>query len=91
MSEEISLDNRTEKMIPEEERKLLGNLEEKIGQLLTKYQELMREKEELVSELDMEREKRARLEKKMELLSQDREKVKTRIDQLLHRLRSIDI
>ena len=91
MSEEISLDNRTEKMIPEEERKLLGNLEEKIGQLLTKYQELMREKEELVSELDMEREKRARLEKKMDLLSQDREKVKTRIDQLLHRLRSIDI
>jgi len=91
MSEEISLDNRTEKMIPEEERKLLGNLEEKIGQLLTKYQELMREKEELVSELDMEREKRARLEKKMDLLSQDREKVKTRIDQLLHRLKSIDI
>jgi len=31
------------------------------------------------------------LEKKMELLSQDREKVKTRIDQLLHHLKSIDI
>ena len=91
MDEEISLDKQTEKMVPEEEREFLGNLEEKIGHLLMKYQELMKERDELAAELDAEREKRIRLEKKMELLSQDREKVKTRIDQLLHRLKSIDI
>ena len=56
-----------------------------------KYQELMKEKDNLAAEVDVEKEKRIRLEKKMELLSQDREKVKSRIDQLLYRLRSIDI
>ena len=39
---------------------------------------------------EMEREKIARLEKKLELISQDREKVKTKIDQLLFRLKGID-
>jgi hypothetical protein len=38
----------------------------------------------------MERGKVLQLERKLKLLSQDREKVKTRIDQLLHRFRSID-
>ena len=75
----------------EEERNLFGALEERIGQLLMKYQELMKEKDNLAAEVDVEKEKRIRLEKKMELLSQDREKVKSRIDQLLYRLRSIDI
>jgi chromosome segregation ATPase len=91
MAEEILLDNRTEKMVPEEGRKLLGNLEEKIGHLLIKFQELVKEREELVVELDAERERRARLEKKMELLTQDREKVKTRIDELLHRLKGVNL
>jgi hypothetical protein len=39
----------------------------------------------------MEKEKMIQLEKKLELLSQDREKVKMRLDQLLHRLKSVDI
>ncbi len=91
MAEEISLDKQTERVGSEEEGGLLGNLEEKIGHLLIKYQELLNERNELAAELDGEREKRVRLEKRMEFFSQDREKVKTRIDQLLHRLKSIDI
>ena len=91
MTEEISLKGQSEKTVPEEERNLFGALEEKIGHLLTKYQELMKENDKLAAEVDAEREKRIRLEKRMEFLSQDRENVKTRIDQLLHRLRSIDL
>jgi hypothetical protein len=89
MDGEILLDKRTEKMVLEEERGLLGNLEEKIGHLLIKYQELKKERDELAVALDVEREKMVQLEKKF--LSQDREKVKARIDQLLHRLKGIDI
>lgn len=84
------MDERTEKTVPEGERGLLGDLEEKIGHLLVKYQELKKERDELVAVLSMEREKITRLEKKLELLSQDRDKVKTRIDQLLYRLKSVD-
>jgi chromosome segregation ATPase len=91
MDGEILLDKRTEKMVLEEERGLLGNLEEKIGHLLIKYQELKKERDELAVALDVEREKMVQLEKKLEFLSQDREKVKARIDQLLHRLKGIDI
>jgi len=91
MDGEILLDKRTEKMVLEEERSLLGNLEEKIGHLLIKYQELKKERDELAVALDVEREKMIQLEKKLEFLSQDREKVKARIDQLLHRLKGIDI
>jgi uncharacterized protein YueI len=91
MTEEISSKNQSVKTVPEEEKNLFGALEERIGHLLTKYQELMREKDKLAAEVDAEREKGIRLEKRMELLSQDRENVKTRIDQLLHRLRSVDL
>jgi len=91
MAGEISLDKPIEKMVLEEERGLLGNLEEKIGHLLVKYQELKKERDELAVTLDVEREKMTELEKKLELLSQDREKIKARIDQLLHRLRGIEL
>jgi len=91
MAEEISLNNPSEKATSEKERNQFGVLEEKIGHLLVKYQELMKEKDKLVNEVEAEKEKRIRLEKKLELLSQDRETVKTRIDQLLHRLRNVDI
>jgi chromosome segregation ATPase len=91
MVDEISLKEQAEKIVPEEEKSLFSTLEEKIGHLLMKYEELLREREELAAEVDAEREKRIRMEKKMDLLSQDREKVKTRIDQLLHRLRSLDL
>lgn len=91
MAEEILLKNQPEKTTPEEEKNLFGALEEKIGHLLTKYQELLKEKDRLAAEVDAEKEKRIRLEKRMEILSQDRESVKTRIDQLLQRLRGVDL
>jgi len=91
MTGEILLDERTEKMVPEDERGLLRDLEEKIGHLLVKYQELKNERDELAIALDVENEEMIRLEKKLELLSQDREKVKTRIDHLLHRLKGVGI
>jgi len=91
MNREILLDERTDKMMPEDEQGLLKDLEEKIGYLLIKYQELKNERDELAVTLNKEREKMIRLGEKMELLSQDREKVKTRIDQLLHRLKGVEI
>ena len=91
MAGEILLDEKTEEIISEEERGPLRNLEEKVGFLLKKYQELKKERDQMVAALDAEKAKMLRLEKRLELLSQDREKVKTRIDQLLHRLKIIDI
>ena len=91
MTREILLDEQTEKMAPEDEQKLLRDLEEKIGYLLIKYQELKNERDGLAIELNIEKEKLIQQEKKLELLSQDREKVKTRIDQLLHRLKGVEI
>jgi len=91
MAEDISLDNETERGVLEEERGLLWNLEEKIEYLLIQYQELKKERDELAIALGVEKEKIVRLEKKLELTSQDREKVKGRIDQLLLRLKGIDI
>jgi phage shock protein A len=69
----------------------LKTLEERVGILLTKYQELKKENEELGASLTLEREKVARLEKKMSLLSTDKEEVKSRIDQLLLQLKVIDV
>jgi chromosome segregation ATPase len=89
MAGEISLENRTE-MASEEEQGLLGNLEEKIRHLLTKFYELKKERDNLAVALDAERDKVIQLEKRLKVLSQDREKVKTRIDQLLHRFKNID-
>jgi transposase len=79
-----------EEIPQEEDRGALLKLEEMVSKLLIKYHELKREKDELVSVLDQEREKGRSLEKRLEALSQDKEKVKTRIDQLLHRLKGID-
>jgi len=89
MAGEISLDKQTE-MASEEEQGLLGNLEEKISHLLAKFHDLQKERDNLVAALDVEKDKVIELERKLKLLSQDREKVKTRIDQLLHRFKSID-
>jgi hypothetical protein len=91
MQGNISLDKKNGEPMTEEDRSALGTLEERIGHLLTRFQELRKEKEELTAALNMEREKAHRLEKKLELLSQDKEKVKTRIDQLLLQLKGIDI
>jgi chromosome segregation ATPase len=89
MSGEILLDKQKE-TASEEEKGWFGNLEEKIRYLLAKFHELKKERDSLAAALDMERGKVLQLERKLKLLSQDREKVKTRIDQLLHRFRSID-
>jgi len=89
MSGEILLDKQTE-TAPEEGQGWFENLEEKIRHLLTKFQELKKERDNLAAALDTERGRVLQLERKLKLLSQDREKVKTRIDQLLHRFRSID-
>jgi chromosome segregation ATPase len=90
MAGDISLDKQTDEMALEEEQGLFGSLEEKIRHLLARYRELKKERDHFAAALDMEREKVIRLEKKMKLLSQDRENVKTRIDQLLHRFKGID-
>jgi len=90
MAGEISLDKQTENMVSEEEQGLLGNLEEKVRHLLTRFHELKKERDHLAATLEVEKEKGIQLEKKLKLLSQDREKVKTRIDQLLHRFKNID-
>ncbi|HSB07432.1 MAG TPA: hypothetical protein VLK23_19825 [Thermodesulfobacteriota bacterium] len=79
-----------EEIPQEEDRGALVKLEEMVGKLLAKYQEVKKEKDELVVVLDQEREKGRSLEKRLEILSQDKEKVKTRIDQLLLRLKGMD-
>jgi chromosome segregation ATPase len=89
MSGEILLDKQTE-MVSEEGKGLLGNLEERIRRLLATFHELKKERNDLAAALDMERGKVIQLEKKLKLLAQDREKVKSRIDQLLHRFGSLD-
>jgi chromosome segregation ATPase len=90
MNSEITLDKNLI-MDDKEEKGLLVDLEEKIEELLMKYQEIRKERDHLFNELRMEREKVSQLEKKLEFITQDREKVKIRIDQLLNRLNNIDI
>ena len=89
MAGEISSDKKTD-MTSEEEKGLLGNIEEKIDHLLAKFHALQKERDNLLAAMDVEKEKVIQLEKKLKLLSQDREKVKIRIDQLLHRFKGID-
>jgi len=74
---------------PEEDSDLLKNLEEKVSDLLKAFQEIKRERDGLASALGMEKEKSTRLERKLEFFSEEREKVKIKIDQLLHRLKGV--
>jgi chromosome segregation ATPase len=90
MAGEILLNGQAESKPQEEEHGLFGNLEQRVYHLLGKFHELVKERDRLAAALDREREKVNQLEKKMKILSQDRERVKTRIDQLLHRFKSID-
>jgi chromosome segregation ATPase len=94
MQRTLSLDKElkeTAEIVQEEDRGALGKIEEMVGKLLTKYQELKKEKDEIMVSLEEEREKGRQLEEKLEILSQDKERVKTRIDQLLQRLKGIDL
>jgi len=90
MTGEISLGNQMDEGLPEGESGLLGPLENRVDFLLDKIQELTRQRDELTVAIDSEREKTRRLEKRLELFTQDRENVKARIDQLLRRLKGID-
>ncbi len=84
------MDEKMDKTASEGEPTFLGDLEEKIDGLLAKFQELKKERDELANSLERERDRVVRLEKRLELLSQDRENVKSRIDQLLYRLKGIE-
>jgi hypothetical protein len=91
MTGEISLDDN--KMVEGigGELGFLGDLENRIDSLLARYQEMVRERDTMAASLESEREKNRQLEKRMELFVQERENVRTRIDQLLHRLKGIDV
>ena len=94
MQRTLSLDKElqgTEEVVQEEDRGALSKIEEMVGKLLVKYQEIKKERDEIMATLEEEREKGRELEKKFEILSRDKERVKTRIDQLLHRLKGIDL
>ena len=67
----------------------LKNLEEKVSDLLKAFQEIKRERDGLALALGIEKEKSTRLEKKLEFFSEEREKVKIKIDQVLHRLKGV--
>jgi DNA repair ATPase RecN len=89
MEGEILLKRKVEDTDSEGDSNPLKNLEEKVSDLLKAFQEIKKERDALVSALGMEREKLTRLEKKLEFLSQEREKIKLRLDQLLHRLKGV--
>ena len=91
MDGEILLEEETEPCSPSEDQGFFASLEEKVTLLLLKYREARKAREDLVVALKHEKERADRLERKLELLSEDRDKVKTRIDQLLHRLKGFDL
>ena len=91
MDGEILLGEETEPGSPSEDQGFFGSLEEKVTLLLLKYREARKAREDLVVALKHEKERADRLERKLEVLSEDRDKVKTRIDQLLHRLKGFDL
>jgi len=74
---------------PEGDLNILKNLEEKVSDLLKAFQEIKRERDGLALALGIEKEKSTRLEKKLEFFSEEREKVKIKIDQVLHRLKGV--
>ncbi len=88
---EISLGEKMDEKIPGGDPGLLSDLEGRISALLTKYQELAKERDELAVALKSERERANQIEKRLDVLTQDRERVKARIDQLLNRLKGIDV
>ena len=91
MDGEILLEEKTEPGSPSEDQGFFAILEEKIALLLLKYREAKKARDDLAAALEHEKDRAERLERKLELLSEDRDKVKTRIDQLLHRLKGFDL
>jgi len=90
MAGEILLNRETEEMVSEEESGPFETLEEKVSDLLREFQDIKKERDTLVLTLNAEKERLIRMEKKLEILSQEREKIKLRIDQILHRLKRIE-
>jgi chromosome segregation ATPase len=90
MEAEILLDRKGEDPVSEEDPGLLKTLDEKVGDLLKEFQILQRERDNLAHALNAEKARLIRMEKKLEILSQERERIKTRIDQLLQRLKGIE-
>ena len=90
MGGEILLDQKPEEGIPGVEPGAFESLEEKIGDLLSEFQDLRKERDKLAQALDAEKERLTRMEKRLEILFQERERIKTRIDQILLRLKGID-
>ncbi len=78
-------------MVSDDKENPFELLEEKIADLLREFQTLKKERDELLVEVSREKENVIRLEKKLETFTQDREKVKTRIDQLLHRFKDVEL
>ena len=90
MAGEILLNRKVEEVVLEEEQEPLKILEEKVSDLLKEFQDLKKERDTLALTLHAEKERLVRMEKKLELLSQERERIKMRIDQLLHRLKGVE-
>lgn len=91
MEGEIVLENKVGPSAAEEESRPFDSLEEAVKGLLSRHHETVKKNEELARALRLERERNDRLEQKLEVLSVDREKVKTRVDQLLLQLKVLDI
>lgn len=90
MAGEILLNRKPEEMVSEGEPRPLETLEEKVSDLLREFQDIKKERDTLVLALNAEKEKLIRMERKLEILSAEREKIKSRIDQILHRLKRIE-
>jgi hypothetical protein len=91
MEGEITLEKSAGPLAVEEGSRPLDSLEEAVKRLLSRHHEALKKNEELIRALRLERERNDRLEQKLEVLTVDREKVKTRVDQLLLRLKVLDV
>jgi len=91
MEGEISSEDRMGPLAAEEESRPFDPLEEAVKRLLNRHRETLKKNEELARALRLETERNDGLEQKLKVLSVDREKVKTRIDQLLLQLKVLDI
>jgi chromosome segregation ATPase len=91
MDGEILLEEKMGPDSPSEAHGFFASLEEKLNLLLLEYRQARKAREDLIVALKREKERADRLERKLGLLSEDRDKVKTRIDQLLHRLKGFDL
>jgi hypothetical protein len=91
MEGEIILEDPIGPLAAEDESRPFDPLEEAVKRLLNRHRETLKKNEELARALRLETERNDGLEQRLKVLSVDREKVKTRIDQLLLQLKVLDI